>query len=874
MSRIHPRAARRRLCSPGPGALLCSLLVGLAQAQPATTPPASPPASAAAAATTEAPAAAAARTPLKLPDLRDLGLDVPRPVKAASALLGMGRQRLALVVGIGTVGTRSVVDSASRDSQAVAAALREGGFVVMLREDLNGADLRAVLKEFHDRLQPGGLGFVYVAGLGVQLDGQNLLLPRDTVLDAGSAPAERQAQLLRAAVPLSELVDALMGPSDSPRLLVVDAAYRHPALIGLPNAGLAALKVPPGMMALYGHGLGVWQDVPAAAPLPSPPPSDAREVAATPFARTLVAELLSPRKRAPEVLRATRRKLVDASLGVNEPWMAGDTEPEELAEATLLDGLVPQTPEEVAREVASRAGRAMLRNGASSAGSSALASAGEQSVTSVLDEAAKAPARKIATSTVGDELVRNDVPGSESRMRPTSANGSLADAPSLPKELPNVPNVPSASSSALSSAGSALGTAGSALGTAASVVGTAASVAGTAATVAVVAKAAELSAATSVASTAVSAAGSVAGQAVAMAARAFSGSEPPAAAAATQQAATRLAPQLAAAAATQTAANVASEAARSAQAASADVPPPAPASAKATAAARAQATAGANAAEQVTNQGGANAASATSGQELAVSAVNTPAEVARTAARQAQAAPSPGTASPLQGGPNGLKPQAQASVDGRTVRNANGGERPAYTPRTNPYGYAEGDTYTYQVIDTWKDEVMGNYTTAIEEVLDNGQMLADGQQTVMDAMGRLVRQPHPDGSVSQFEPAQQLWWSNPKRGESRDLKFKEVIQRGKNSVEVEWKGSTSVGRPRKIETPAGEYEVLPMESSGWYYEALSDGLRSTKWTRTVWYSPKLGHPVAIDIEEADRLGKVLKRERVELLHAQSARTAQ
>ena len=209
------------------------------------------------------------------------------------------------------------------------------------------------------------------------------------------------------------------------------------------------------------------------------------------------------------------------------------------------------------------------------------------------------------------------------------------------------------------------------------------------------------------------------------------------------------------------------------------------------------------------------------------------------------------------------------------MRNSEGGERPVYTPRSNSFGYAEGDTYTYQVTDAWKNQVTGSYTTSIEEVMDNGQLLANGHQMEMDAQGRLRKRTNGDGSVTEFVPSQDLWWSNPKRGESRDVKFKETTKRPDGrQAETEWKGSTDVGKPRKIETPAGEFEVLPMESSGWFYETLADGSRnSMKWSRTVWYSPRLGHPVAIDIEDFDRMGKLLKRERVELMHAQSARNA-
>jgi hypothetical protein len=133
-------------------------------------------------------------------------------------------------------------------------------------------------------------------------------------------------------------------------------------------------------------------------------------------------------------------------------------------------------------------------------------------------------------------------------------------------------------------------------------------------------------------------------------------------------------------------------------------------------------------------------------------------------------------------------------------------------------------------------------------------------------------QQSPDGSVAQFEPHQDLWWSKPQPGQSRDVRFVESFRRGRVSGQTEWKGSASVGRARMLQTPAGEFEVLPIETSGWYYETLANGVRNSgQFSRTVWYSTKLGHPVQIDIQDADRLGKLLRRERVELTHAQLGR---
>ena len=224
----------------------------------------------------------------------------------------------------------------------------------MLRED-SGAPLRANLKEFRDRLQSGGVGFIYAAALGAQVDGLNVLLPRDLVIDAAAEPAALVAQLRSGAVPVAEFVDALLGPADSPRLLVVDGAWQHPALHKLPARGLAEQRLPPGLMALFGHALRSVKDVPAVAPLPVPAPTEPAEIAASAFAGVLVKALTTPRISGPDALRATRRALVDSSQGQADPWLGGDTDSrEEFAEATMLDGLVPRSPEEIGREGARR----------------------------------------------------------------------------------------------------------------------------------------------------------------------------------------------------------------------------------------------------------------------------------------------------------------------------------------------------------------------------------------------------------------------------------------------------------------------------------------------------------------------------------------
>jgi hypothetical protein len=223
--------------------------------------------------------------------------------------------------------------------------------------------------------------------------------------------------------------------------------------------------------------------------------------------------------------------------------------------------------------------------------------------------------------------------------------------------------------------------------------------------------------------------------------------------------------------------------------------------------------------------------------------------------RQTDAQTTPGVAPAAAASPAPARPPARPAAP--------------YVPKVNPNGYAEGDTYTYRRIDAWKDELIGVLVMAVSQVLPNGEMVAnDGQQT-LDAQGRRKSDSRPDG-LSRFEPSEQFWWSGPKRGESRDVEFTEFFDRPDGRGEVRWDGAMAVGRPTRIELPGGSFDVLPIEGDGWFLEIRRPGgeRRSGKWERVVWYAPRLGHPVAIDIVERDAFSRLVRRERIELEHVQ------
>lgn len=231
----------------------------------------------------------------------------------------------------------------------------------------------------------------------------------------------------------------------------------------------------------------------------------------------------------------------------------------------------------------------------------------------------------------------------------------------------------------------------------------------------------------------------------------------------------------------------------------------------------------------------------------------------------APAAPASAASAPTAGRP---------SSDNRTERAPGQGERPVYQTRTNSFGHAEGDVLSYERSDRRKDELLASYVIAIDKVESDGRLQANGGAWLMDAEGRLVSMKAEDGSESRFEPAESWWWARPRAGETRAVQFSESYQRSdKSRGRLDWRGQAQVGSVRTLEVPAGEHEVLPIRVTGQGTDTPEGGApRQLLFTRVVYFAPKLGVPVAIDIEDNDASGRPLKRERIELTHAQQSRT--
>ncbi len=141
-------------------------------------------------------------------------------------------KRLALVIGNSSYKLKALATPVN-DAALIAQTLQAAGFDVMAARDLDDGLLRQAFRDFVDcvaKAGPDTVIVVYFAGYGLQLEGENYLVPIGAdVTDASDVPIP--------ALPLSEQTEALAALQVKTAFVIVDAARAGPfVLSGQPPA--------------------------------------------------------------------------------------------------------------------------------------------------------------------------------------------------------------------------------------------------------------------------------------------------------------------------------------------------------------------------------------------------------------------------------------------------------------------------------------------------------------------------------------------------------------------------------------------------------------------------------------------------------------
>lgn len=165
--------------------------------------------------------------------------------------------RLALVVGIDAYAHVPRLQKAVNDAGAVAGALTQAGFETVLLTDTDQLQLMEGVTAFAARLRPGDEAVFFFAGHGVEIAGQNYLLPADVP----AVTSGQELLLTSRALEIDTLVQELQIRGTRVTLLILDACrdnpFRRPGGRGIGGArGLARVDAPEGSFILFSAGSG------------------------------------------------------------------------------------------------------------------------------------------------------------------------------------------------------------------------------------------------------------------------------------------------------------------------------------------------------------------------------------------------------------------------------------------------------------------------------------------------------------------------------------------------------------------------------------------------------------------------------------------
>jgi uncharacterized caspase-like protein len=207
--------------------------------------------------------------------------------------------RVALVLGNSSYRSVPPLQTPATDAKAFADLLTAAHFQVTLGADVAQADMRRAIRDFSAAVAakgPDTVALVFYSGYGIQVDGENFLIPID-------ARIERESDVAVEALRLADLVNAIGATASRTRIVIVDAAHGNPftQFSRTSGRGMAMIDAPTGTIVAYSAAPGT-------------------EGANRPFTATLINASKIPGQSINEVLGLVRIAMFEAGNGNQLSW--------------------------------------------------------------------------------------------------------------------------------------------------------------------------------------------------------------------------------------------------------------------------------------------------------------------------------------------------------------------------------------------------------------------------------------------------------------------------------------------------------------------------------------------------------------------------
>jgi hypothetical protein len=216
-------------------------------------------------------------------------------------------KRVALVIGNSHYKNVTPLDNPVNDAKLMAEALRALGFVIVggnAQLDLDKAQFDTAIHGFSDQIQGADVGLFYYAGHGLQVRGQNYLVP------VGANPA-RETDVDFQMVDTALVLRQMEGAGTKLNIVILDACRNNPfggrGLRGT-EGGLAQMRAPEGTLISYA----------------TQPGNVARDGANgnSPYTKALADAIRKPGRDIFQTFNAVGLAVKEATGGVQQPWVS------------------------------------------------------------------------------------------------------------------------------------------------------------------------------------------------------------------------------------------------------------------------------------------------------------------------------------------------------------------------------------------------------------------------------------------------------------------------------------------------------------------------------------------------------------------------
>ena len=229
-------------------------------------------------------------------------------------------ERVAMVIGMAEYQSISTLSNTRNDAEDIAATLTDIGFDVTLGVDLGQAELREMMEDFSFRSETADLALIYFAGHGIEVQGENFLIPVDAA-PRSNLDVQRQSVSLKDMLQVVEKARVM-------RIVILDSCRDNPLGGSIDTESVLAQVQQATETATRGVTGGLAPANPDRGTLVAFAAKDGQVAldgtrGNSPYARALMDKMAQPGLEISLMFRQVRDSVLDETQNLQEPYTYG-----------------------------------------------------------------------------------------------------------------------------------------------------------------------------------------------------------------------------------------------------------------------------------------------------------------------------------------------------------------------------------------------------------------------------------------------------------------------------------------------------------------------------------------------------------------------